>query len=43
MRIESGQDSQAEASGLLLPLKELTARFLSLYFRLRLETQFGRD
>ena len=43
MRIESGQDSQAEASELLLSLKELTARFLSLYFRLRLETRFDDD
>ena len=43
MRIESGRDSQAEASMLLLSLKELTARFLSIYFRLRLETGFSRD
>jgi glutamine amidotransferase-like uncharacterized protein len=37
IKVESGQDSLAEASKLLLSLKELTARFLSLYFRLRLE------
>lgn len=39
LKVESGQDSQAEALSLLTRLKELTARFLSLYFALRLEDQ----
>jgi glutamine amidotransferase-like uncharacterized protein len=39
LKAESGQDSQAEAQSLLTRLKELTARFLSLYFALRLEDQ----
>lgn len=37
MKIEAGEDSLEEASSLLLTLKELTAGFLSLYFRLRME------
>ena len=39
LAVESGEDSQAEAQTLLTGLKELTASFLSLYFRLRLEEQ----
>ena len=42
LKAESGQDSQAEALSLLTRLKELTASFLSLYFRLRLEER-GSD
>jgi len=37
IKVESGEDSQAEAFALLSTLKELTATFLALYFRLRLE------
>ena len=37
IKVESGEDSQAEAISLLGLLKELTATFLSIYFRLRLE------
>ena len=40
-RIESGEDSQAEAESLLGTLKELTAAFLSVYFKLRLEERTG--
>lgn len=36
-----GEDSRAEALTLLFTLKELTARFLSLYFRLRLDGMPG--
>ncbi len=36
-----GEDSRAEAIALLTALKELTARFLSLYFRLRLNGMPG--
>jgi len=43
LKAESGQDSQAEALSLLTRLKELTASFLSLYFRLRLEERLGYD
>ncbi|MHB8894222.1 MAG: BPL-N domain-containing protein [Candidatus Geothermincolia bacterium] len=39
LKVESQQDSQAEALSLLTRLKELTASFLSLYLRLRLEEQ----
>jgi glutamine amidotransferase-like uncharacterized protein len=39
LEVESGRDSQAAAVSLLTRLKELTAGFLSLYFRLRLEEQ----
>ena len=42
IEVESGRDSQAEALSLLTRLKELTASFLSLYFRLRLEER-GSD
>lgn len=37
IKVESEEDSQADAVSLLTLLKELTATFLSLYFRLRLE------
>lgn len=37
IKVESGEDSQADAFSLLNALKELTAGFLWLYFRLRLE------
>jgi hypothetical protein len=37
MKIESDEDSEAEAASLLTTLKGLTAGFLSLYFRLRME------
>jgi glutamine amidotransferase-like uncharacterized protein len=37
LEVESDKDSQAAAVSLLTRLKELTAGFLSLYFRLRLE------
>ncbi|MBU4173701.1 MAG: hypothetical protein KKB90_09905 [Actinobacteria bacterium] len=40
-RIESGEDSQAEAELLLGTLKELTAAFLSVYFKLRLQERTG--
>lgn len=40
-RIESGENSQAEAELLLGKLKELTAVFLSLYFELRLEERMS--
>ncbi|MFH1151490.1 MAG: hypothetical protein V1748_13560 [Actinomycetota bacterium] len=41
--IESDIDSQPEAQSLLTRLKELTASFLSLYFRLRLEARGNHD
>ena len=37
IKVESGEDSQAEAFSLLNALKELTASFLGLCFRLRLD------
>ena len=37
IKVESGEDSQADAFSLLNALKELTATFLPLYFRLRLD------
>jgi hypothetical protein len=40
--VESGEDSQAEATSLLITLKELTASFLWLYFRLRMEEKAGQ-
>jgi hypothetical protein len=40
-RIESGEDSQAEAELLLGKLKELTAVFLSVYFKLRMKERTG--
>jgi hypothetical protein len=43
MKIESDSDSQPEAQSLLTRLKELTASFLSLYFRLRLEVRGDHD
>jgi glutamine amidotransferase-like uncharacterized protein len=43
LMVEAGQDSQAQAQSLLTRLKELTARFLSLYFALRLEERGGLD
>jgi len=43
IEVESGRDSQAEAQSLLTRLKELTAKFLALYFELRMREQAGRD
>lgn len=37
IKVESGEDSSADAFSLLNALKELTATFLLLYFRLRLD------
>ncbi len=43
IKVESGEDSLAEAESLLTTLKELTARFLSLYFRMRSEEHLKRE
>ena len=41
IRVESGEDSRADAQRLLTRLKELTASFLALNFKLRLEERSG--
>ena len=43
IKVESGEDSLADAESLLVTLKELTASFLWLYFRLRLEDGAVQD
>jgi glutamine amidotransferase-like uncharacterized protein len=43
IKVESGEDSLEEAVSLLTTLKELTARFLSLYFRSRAEGHMEKE
>jgi len=40
MEVESGKDSRATAESLITSLKELTARYLSLYYRTRLSGNY---